>query len=139
MAEPDEWDAKAKELLPCRPESGGYVCSQTAHSRSCPAYYRPAVAAEFRAQGQEIDKLNGIILARSVEWGRAMHEVAQLKAQNAEDLLRLTESVELGTKQAHEFDRQLAYERDRNANNVASADMQIAQLKALLAEVQKDG
>ena len=57
MSEPDEFDLKAAEMLPCHAGYDWICCHKEPHSIQCPAHYRPAVAAALRAQAQEIERL----------------------------------------------------------------------------------
>ena len=57
MSDKDEFDKAAAKCLPCRMINGDYPvrCENDAHSVSCPANFRPAVAAALRKLCTEKD------------------------------------------------------------------------------------
>ena len=90
MAEQDEWDAKAAELVPCQWITR--LCDPRFEEVCGGCRCRPAVAAELRAQGQKIERLQiEIASLKSPQPGPeqnyyfmlqgAKQEIAQLKDQ----------------------------------------------------------
>ena len=57
----DKYDEMAKELLPC-----SWGCDE--HTRSCTAYFRPAVAAALREMGNEIERLKTLVAKHSCNY-----------------------------------------------------------------------
>ena len=50
----DKWYERAAELLPC---GFTYACfGGGSHSKTCPAFYRSAVAAELRRMAEEVER-----------------------------------------------------------------------------------
>jgi len=50
----DKWDKKSAELLPC--EFSHSCTGGGSHSKTCPAFYRPAVAAELCRMAEEVER-----------------------------------------------------------------------------------
>jgi len=84
MSEPDKFDAVVEELLPCPVKfgSGTLLCvmddgGTVFHVESCPAKFRPAVAARLRRNGERIEQYKKA-------YNQACAENAALKAKLAD-------------------------------------------------------
>lgn len=105
-SQPDQWDTKAAELLPCVHDSYCGREHRAEHHDSCPAIYRPAVAAALRvAYQQGISDRTADLEQRLRDAQRALAYIAERTATAGWVDDKVNEQVAL-TRAARETDNE---------------------------------